>query len=305
MECTKRDVLRKMEKDMSLVEELFGNPGKDLVNCLVKKRKAEMDAAINIKLLELQKHIIPLYKIQDDDKSADYVGTGFLLQYPNEDLFLFTCGHVVDQIYKNETEFEIWLYHSGELRQINHNTILTISKQINESRNADKIDFASYKILNQELKEALLTEYRVIDAGDVVDLWHPQEKIIFAALGFPESKNKVKYNQRQLKNIPYAYKGCGVPIAEYKALNLDPLVHVAFRIDFSRCRDDSQNIVQAPPPNGISGGPIFPLYSLSNSKTAFIPSPLAGITSFYMNKEKIIYGAKIAPILKAAGDEEF
>ena len=56
---------------MSLVEELFGNPGKDLVKCLAEKRKAEMDAAINKKLQELQKHIIPLYKVQDDDKSAD------------------------------------------------------------------------------------------------------------------------------------------------------------------------------------------------------------------------------------------
>lgn len=275
-----------------------------IVARLVAEWKQRIDLSISEKMSFSVKKLIPLYKLQNDLKTLEHIGTGFIYKANQSETYLFTCGHVADNRFTDETPNELWIFFNGELRQINNDVELTISKSSQKLRKDDNIDVAIYKFKDSSIKCGIEAEYESFDPGFITGQSINSGDMLFASLGYPQSRNKVEFRASKLKNRPYSYLGKGLQIDEYEKYGLNSNIHIAYRIDIKRCKDEDGNKITAPDPSGISGGPIVLLHNTKIKESIFIPLMLIGITTFYMQTEGIIYGTLVSPLISLLNEIE-
>jgi hypothetical protein len=234
--------------------------------------------------------IMPIYG-SNERGIPDHIGSGVLLKLP-EGHCLLTAAHVID---KNEYT----TLYTGVSRAEELSLEFAITIPPNGDRSRDHHDFALARLsanLVSRLEGAKFIEEAEISKSVASPVGRS-----YTCLGFPNSKNKVSYrNRNNLTPVLGTYTGSGLAHQKpVSAANEDDNILVDFSFKYSR--DENGNRVNSISPRGYSGGAIVDLGRLSDPATLDQAcEPLLAALLIEAHKvEKAIFGTRLIKILSA------
>jgi hypothetical protein len=206
---------------------------------------------------------IPIYADDGNGHPSDnFRGTGFMV-CDRDRFFLVSAAHVLKEALKNRRLFMPMTRHT-----------LDPSRLLCSS---DDVDVAVYDLgerwpLPQSLNKGALTIDLLSPTALPQDerLWGPvDQKWVYLISGFPASDDENNRNTRTMTSTAYLYGGADLGAHIYSTLgHLDPDIHLAFN------HDDRFEFSKIPPPDGMSGSPVWLAYEfgkdLSDQKLSVI-----------------------------------
>lgn len=199
----------------------------------------------------LASYAIPLYV--DRRGGYEQVGTGFIVHFANRHYFV-TAGHVLD-IQKDHPLF--FYTGSREIRRLDGISRSTVHES---GRRADMLDVGVVMLSNiasppyPNVRKGAI-EITMLAPG------RPRYGSTYLLLGFPSTKNKFNRVTGEVASKGFAWEGRSAPPDTYQRIGISEKLHLAIAFD-SRVgvRADGTSVV-FPKPQGMSGAPIWQLYT--------------------------------------------
>lgn len=232
--------------------------------------------------------VAPVFKLRDDS-TPYHAGTMFAVKVDDE-VYFITAAHVLkkNEAYSNDADDQIFAIVDGTLSQIE-----SFDKyNVFDSKRA-QLDVVA-------IKPKLICWNNVfkcyISESDVYSGTLSSDDYI-CAYGFPESKNKIRWQTKILSNVPCSYFG--------KSLSPDILKrhgygdeYIGIDISLKKVFTGEQKEIKPPKPQGISGGPIYLTHNFSKPSELIEPM-LVGVTFEKMVTNNGILGVSFSGILNA------
>lgn len=242
--------------------------------------------------------IRPVYWVTADGK-PDQLGSAVLIEIDNARCLL-TAAHVIDENRASS------LYVGGDsaLVQISADFSATVAPA--GDRDRDHYDFAIAELPSAMLAD--MSSLKFITEAEMVSPSDHGEKRLYSALGYPNSKNKMKKiaNDLKVRGQLYSYSS----FARFQpalALKLDVSGDEHLFIDHGKySRDESGRKVGSVAPRGLSGGAIIQAADFSDREVLLGRKPplprLAGVTIELYNEHQTLLGTRIDAIIRAWRD---
>ena len=250
---------------------------------------------VNKSLETLTNYHCPIYA-PDKRRNPIAIGSGVLIDIYGHK-FLVSAGHVFDY---TETH-RVGIKSKNKLVNITGDII---DPKFYKNRAEDKIDLALLE-LNDDMKAALSDlNYLTIDD---IDYSHVSDKehVNYTFVGFPATKNKLRYNSNRVKSGILAYSANKVDDGIYEKLGILPSTHIAVKFRKNKLAFTS-GVGNAPDLYAMSGGGIWLNDNFHLHPSVYMPKiKLVGIALSWHKRYGCIMGVStgaIIEILKASCD---
>lgn len=217
------------------------------------------------------------------------IGSGVLIDIYGHK-FLVSAGHVFDY---TETH-KVGIKSKNRLVNI---TGYIIDPKLHPNRAEDKIDLSLLE-LDEEMKSALSDlNYLTIDN---IDYKHVSDahKINYTFIGFPATKNKLRYNSNRVKAGIFSYSANRVGNNIYEKLGISPNTHIAIKFRKNNLAS-SGGIINAPDLYAMSGGGIWLNDNFHLHPSVYVPKvKLVGIALSWHKSQGCIMGVSAGAIIE-------
>jgi len=208
------------------------------------------------------------------------------------DLFLFTAAHVTDDL-KNG---ELLVPTSNGLSPV-EGYLAHVDISPGDSRRDDQIDIAYYR-LRSEFAQALTHHFTAISAENCEVIPSALELTVCSASGYPATKGRK--NGDVWSSQIFSVSGVAASEATYDALALSPTLNIVFRFNKTTAvHPEDGKPFPTPGLKGISGGGIFAWPREAVGIPDWSSRRLVGIVHTYKEREGLIIGSTMAPLLAA------
>ena len=241
---------------------------------------ADINVAIAEAINHISRFVIPLYVEYGGKPSL--IGSGFFVEL-NEKLALVSAAHVLNQISATNPLF---VYRRpDEVVQVTGKRYLS---------NSGGID------LGFVLTEGLSLPWEDVDRFACIEEYlfphrTPRATRRYVIAGYPETKNRPNAGKQTIEAVIHAYHARSIDDRDYEPIGLDPKHVIALPLDRKRAFDLSGAKINFPKPNGMSGSPIWELFTDPLSADEPRIFPLVGVGTTYKNK--VMYGTDIGHLL--------
>ena len=162
------------------------------------------------------------------------------------------------------------------------------------SETKDKLDFALAVLDLPRMKESPgVTAVTPVEL-DLSDRGDPEQ--LYGFVGFPGSKNRSW--QGRFPNHVVFLAGQLAESSVIARLGLHRDTHLVMNFSRKRMRDESDNLVTAPDPHGMSGGPVFRLGTAAEIR-AGTASPKVVAIALRWPEQQLVVGVRIALVIEA------
>jgi len=224
------------------------------------------------------------------DKNGDptAIGSGVLINIYGHK-FLVSAGHV----------FDYTLTHRVCLSS--NNKLVDISGDLLEfkytTRKEDKIDLAILELDNN--MAGILSGYSYLTINDIAcNHISNDDHLNYTFVGFPSTKNKVRYNSKNVKGMILSYSGNRVHDDIYAELGISPATHLAIKFRKKKLLSNSEKMTNFPDPYGMSGGGIWLNDNFHHHPSIYEPkTKLVGIALSWHKKHQCLMGVSSGAII--------
>jgi hypothetical protein len=237
----------------------------------------------------LSQYHCPIYA-PDKKGNPTTIGSGVLINIYGHK-FLVTAGHVFDYTYTHKVAIK------------SRNSLVNISGEIIDTKFAptraeDKIDIALLE-LNKEMEEAL-SDYKYLSIENI-DYNHvsDQEHTMYTFVGFPATKNKLRYNSNRVKGGIFSYSATRVKEDIYNKLDISSTNHIAIQFKKTKLLSTDRKSSTAPDPYAMSGGGIWLNDNLYHHPSIYIPkTKLVGIALSWHKRYQCLMGISTGAVIE-------
>ena len=239
-------------------------------------------------LEKLRNFHCPIYA-PDKNGNPIAIGTGVLIDIDGYK-FLVSAGHVFDYTYTHRVAIK----SKNKLVNITGDII---ENKYSQTRKEDKIDLAIL-ILNEKMEQAL-SDYNYLKISNI-DYNHISNKMdtSYTFIGFPATKNKTRYNTKNVKGALYSYTASRVKEEVYKALGITTATHIAITFNKRKLLSTDKKKTTVPDPYAMSGGGIWLNDNLNQHPSIYKPKiKLVGIALSWHKKYNCLMGVSTSAVL--------
>ncbi|WP_319560318.1 hypothetical protein [Marispirochaeta sp.] len=221
------------------------------------------------KTVSLQKHLIPLYRMNYAAKRPEFVGTSVYCLY-GKIRFVLTARHVFKQIIPDRPWFQ---YSENEMRELQFEKYIIA--------NDNDLDVGVVVIENDI---PLFNPISYTYFGTFQDSKEYQHLLV----GYPGSSTKrsTRHNQR----IKFqAYLTTAASNEEYNRLKVDRTKKLIVSFKKEKVYNEEHNLITFPNPNGMSGGAVFQ-FNENNHNQMYL---VGVMTDWDVNRKNAIIATRI------------
>jgi len=241
---------------------------------------------------KLSRYVIPLFLKHRGIPIL--VGSGTLVSVSNK-CFLITAAHVVDPI---RSGAELFFYvATGWTQNLSGNGVLT-SMPPSGNRNDDLLDIAVFQLSGPRLPPYPEVDKLSIPATAFKPHALPRDDKEYLLVGVPSSQATPRRTDGVLRLQTYSYRNGSLPHSRYLDLGLDPRTHIAIGFHQRKVLTDDGRFTNAPNPSGLSGSPLWLLYSESEMLDPQTPQ-IVGIVTEHKKLKRFILATDIAVAIEA------
>ncbi len=249
--------------------------------------------------IKLGRFAIPLYAINRGDPSVR--GSGFIIKI-GDDYYLVTAKHVFDQNWQPGGVF----ISPGPNKffpalgvQIHTGNTLTIEEDdqadVTVVHLASKIPKPPYIFANANGEE--MGHFVAIDENVSAMCVQPRTDCRYAVVGYPLSKNKITHARRYIQHNGYCHSDLSPGSAVYNRLGLDENKNILLKFDRKTGTGNLGDGVIFPEPLGMSGGPIFQIFT-NPANSADFEFSIAGILTSREPNDGLMQGTDISRVFQ-------
>ncbi len=199
----------------------------------------------------LARTTIALYETAAGEPKA--VGTGFFVSHAGRP-FLVSAAHVLKRLQDTHLYFYV---APGTVRRVTGK--LTTNSQTGDP-NDDLIDIGAVRIEGTGLPPYPAMGISLWSSADIPLGRLATSTALYAFVGYPATKSRVRHHPPQLVVEPQAYLAQSAPLGEYAGQGLSPWSHRYLVFDKKRSRGLRGEGRSFPKPHGVSGSPVFLLH---------------------------------------------
>jgi hypothetical protein len=233
--------------------------------------------------------LVPIFCESSLPRRFHQVGTAVFVTRQNA-FFLFTAAHVTDHLNSGELLIPTSKGFARVDGYLAHIDLLPGSR-----READQVDIAYYR-LREHLAMELLKQFSPIPQSRSEILSSTSKATVFSVAGYPISKAKKSGNT--FKSEIYAFRGVAASLETYSKLSLSPDFNIIVHFDRQQAIDINGR-VSTPGLRGVSGGGIFSWRHGTELSTDWSHTKLVGVFHSYKEREGLMIGTTLLPILGA------
>jgi len=235
----------------------------------------------------LTKFVIPIY-VEVRGRPIQ-IGTGFFVRQ-GDHLCFASAGHVLEML----RDQELFIYISShEIRKLSGKLFLT---PFDANRDDDLLDVGVLRFSGEGKPPYADIEKFAMDISYLKTLPGPRSEKNYAIVGIPASKSRVNPAARQVAAAAYAYRAYSIDDAQYSQHGYDPSSHIILPFNPKRGFDTKGEHRSFPKPNGMSGSPIWILYSDDEANDERVFS-VAGIGTRHRRAEGLLIGTDVRVVL--------
>ncbi len=234
---------------------------------------------------------VPLYYADDYGRPIQF-GTGFFVR-GNAEYYLVTAAHVLDTAFEKEVFYYVT---PSKIRKLSGETTRTGKSALN--RCDDVIDIGVMRLTGDGLPPYPEVSKFVMEPEYLRPQYLPRAGRNYTIVGFPATKSKVNRSEGTVLVAPHAYRCEPVSDQDYHKYGFSPENHVLLQLDLRVGFGPNGEQVNFPKPQGMSGSPIFILYSENSvDETRVFPVVAVGIE--YRQKQKLLVGTDVGRVIEA------
>lgn len=237
--------------------------------------------------------LVPVFIATEIPKRVHQIGTAIFHEFWGES-FLITVAHVTDEL-KNGVLLVPTVHGLSPID--GYMACIDLPPEV--FRREDNIDIAYYR-LSAEFATQLSYHFKPLPQGRVEVIQSALELKVCSASGYPSTKGK-KNGQTYSSEI-FSFRGVAARQETYDQLGLSPEQSIIIHFHKKRAvHPETMDTFPTPSLKGSSGGGIFawpPGSELSNDWS--LPR-LIGVIHSFKEKEGLIIGTTLVPILAAIG----
>lgn len=234
---------------------------------------------------------VPLY-LQDDYGRPDLHGTGFFVKSDGAH-FLVTAAHVLDTAHERGLFFYV---EPGRIRTVTG--VSTRSGRSPAGRAKDLIDIGAVRLTEDSVPPYPGVAKYAMELEYLHPKYLPRENRGYGMLGFPATKSKVSRAEATVLVAPYAYLCQPVPDVDYPKFGFNPETHLLLHLNLKLGYGLAGDRQHFPKPQGMSGAPIFALYSDGPEDNARV-FPVVAVGIEYRPREKLLIATDAGYVLEA------
>lgn len=259
---------------------------------LRQRTRTLLKAASDRAKQQFRNAVRPIYMASDKD-APEQLGSAVLIKI-DDDSCLLTAAHVID---KNKLS-SLYVGGDNELIMIVAEFIATVAPS--GDRDNDHYDFAIAKLTPEMLEK--MGSLKFIEEHDIAPPASRSNKILYTALGYPNSRNKLdKMFKRKVRSELYTYSNVerfNPALARWKNLSGDESLFIEYR---KHSRNDSGHKVFSVKPRGLSGGALIHAADFSDRDVLLGEKPpvpkFAGIIIEHYKSHQTLLGTRIDAII--------
>ena len=234
----------------------------------------------------IAKYVVPLYGT-DERKQRYVIGSGVLVCI-QQDGFLVTAAHVLDEHLRAQTNIEV--PGRGALMPLSGQAIKTPLPQSGR-REDDPLDIGVVP-LPPELVDDLLAHFTFLDVArvDASDVPAPQTRYTF--VGYPSSQHDGPRGG-VLTIEPVRLSSDALPRDKYPS-GFELETHVCIDFDAKRMVARSERLQTPPDPHGVSGGGVFRIGTWDEIIAGTNQERLVAIAIEVRKQEHCLVGTRVA-----------
>jgi hypothetical protein len=230
---------------------------------------------------------MPIFAEDRDGHPSDtFRGTGFMVK-DQDRYFLVSAKHVLKEGRKDQRLFMPMTRRT-----------LDLSRLVCASWDVDVAvcDLGKRWPLPQSLNKGALPFHLLSPSALPQDerLWGPvDQKWMYLISGFPAATDQINLDTKPMTSTAYLYGGFDLGAQIYSTLRqLDPDIHLAFN------HDDRTELSQIPPPNGMSGSPVWLAYEVGEDLSNQKPFSVIGVFIQYWDEYQAAIAVHIKEVVK-------
>lgn len=222
----------------------------------------------------LQK-VVPIFANDWNDRPR-HVGCGFLLRQADS-LFLISAGHVLNEMKGHQLFYYL---SASEALMLRGSPVID-----------DKHDVAVLQLPASASLPKVESGKGVLEPKHLRRDLHPRSRYTYGLVGYPASRTKASGFAKHVVTEGNSWVGEGAPDDAYEPCNADPKAHilVKFTPKAAFTGPDSAPI-RFPAPRGMSGAPVWALYSTSRDE--FVVS-VVGIATDHLKEHRTIQATDV------------
>ena len=245
--------------------------------------------------VDLCRHIIPLFRRYGDRPRLFGSGT---LATDGHSFFIITAAHVIDGAFEGKEVF--YYVEPGLTQTIGCDCVTTLDK-IGGSRDDDHYDIGVFRIEGPRFPPYPEVNAYPIRMSALRPYALPRDNKEYLLVGFPASRAKQRGIDKVIGLRPFSFRNGSLPLEKYHALGFNPEVHILLGFDQKRVIDEKGSIYSAPAPHGMSGSPLWLIYSENEKLDPLFPS-IVGIVTEHYKSNGFILATDIAVALNIISD---
>lgn len=236
---------------------------------------------------------VPLY-LEDDYGRPSLHGTGFFVK-SGEAHFLVTAAHVLDTAHDRGLFFYV---EPGRIRKVTG--VSTRSGRSAAGRAKDIIDIGAVRLTKDSVPPYPGVAKYPMELEYLHQEYLPRGNRGYGILGFPATKSKVSRAEATVLAAPYAYLCQPIADGDYSRFGFDPKTHLLLHLNLKVGYGPGGDQQHFPKPQGMSGAPVFVLYSDGPEDNARV-FPVVAVGIEYRPREKLLIATDVGYVLEAIG----
>lgn len=234
---------------------------------------------------------VPLY-VEDDFGRPALHGTAFFVK-TGDAHFLVTAAHVLDTAHERGLFFYV-----GPDRIRSVSGVSTRSGRSAVGRAKDILDIGVVRLTEDSVPPYPQVAKHAIDLEYLHPEYLPRANREYVLLGFPASKSKVSRADSTVLVAPHAYLCQPIHDSDYQKHGFKPETHLLLHLNLKVGYGLNGQRQHFPKPQGMSGSPVFVLYSDGPEDNARV-FPVVAVGIEYRSKEKLLVATDARYVLDA------
>jgi hypothetical protein len=237
---------------------------------------------------------VPLY-LEDDYGRPSLHGTGFFVK-SGDAHFLVTAAHVLDTAHERGLFFYV---EPGRIRTVTG--LSTRSGRSAAGRATDIVDIGVVRLTEDSVPPYPRVEKYAMELEYLHPEYLPRGSRGYGILGFPATKSKLSRAEATVLAAPHAYLCQPIPDGDYPSLGFEPKTHLLLHLNLKVGYGLDGGHQHFPKPQGMSGAPVFVLYSDGPEDNARV-FPVVAVGIEYRPREKLLIATDVRYVLEAIGN---
>ncbi len=248
-------------------------------------QQSEMIAEISTML---SRYTVPLF-IEGAGRKPQLCGTGLLVS-ANANSFLISAAHVFDELRKGH---EVFFYIEPKTKLKLSGRLRLTNIPEGKDREEDVLDVGVLKFEGPGLPPYPAVEKYPLPVDALLPNALPREGKTYLIVGYPSSQSPVNPVKRAVTSKVYSFRNISHPKDKYGEIGVKPESHIAIIFERKQSIGPDGNPRQFPNPRGMSGSPVWLLYSEQEEPNDPKQIPVVGVAIEHRRDQRVIVATDI------------